>query len=75
MLTPVREGIGIAVHTLGANKLRSALTILGVVIGVSTVMKVGSTVHAGDPLLKIHARDAGRLSVALEFLAKAVEIA
>jgi putative ABC transport system permease protein len=45
MLTPVREGVGIAVHTLGANKLRSALTILGVVIGVSTVMAMASIVE------------------------------
>jgi len=44
-LHSVREGWGIAFDQLGANKLRSALTILGVVIGVSTVMAMASIVQ------------------------------
>ncbi|MGQ0713576.1 MAG: ABC transporter permease [Gemmatimonadaceae bacterium] len=39
------ENIGIAVDTLRANKLRSALTVLGVVIGVSTVMAMAAIVQ------------------------------
>jgi len=39
------EGFGIAVDQLRANKLRSALTILGVVIGVATVMAMASIVQ------------------------------
>jgi putative ABC transport system permease protein len=39
------ENIGIALDTLRANKLRSALTVLGVVIGVSTVMTMAAIVQ------------------------------
>jgi putative ABC transport system permease protein len=38
------EGVTIALDAIRANKLRSALTILGVVIGVTTVMAVASLV-------------------------------
>jgi putative ABC transport system permease protein len=41
----VGEGVGIALDSMRANKLRSALTILGVVIGVSTVMAMASMVQ------------------------------
>lgn len=39
------EGASIAVDALRSNKLRSALTILGVVIGVTTVMAMASIVQ------------------------------
>jgi pyrimidine-nucleoside phosphorylase len=68
------ERIGRACVALGGGRAKAADAI-DFSVGVSNVMKVGSTVNAGEPLLKIHARDAGRLSVALEFLAKAIEIA
>lgn len=41
----VPEGVGIALDAIGASKLRSALTILGIVIGVSTVMAMASIVQ------------------------------
>jgi putative ABC transport system permease protein len=41
----VRSNIAIAIDTLRANKLRSGLTILGVVIGVSTVMMMAAIVQ------------------------------
>lgn len=41
----VRNNFAVALDTLGANKLRSALTILGVVIGVSTVMAMAAIVQ------------------------------
>jgi putative ABC transport system permease protein len=41
----VAEGAAIALDSIRANKLRSALTILGVVIGVTTVMAVASLVQ------------------------------
>jgi len=44
-LHSVAEGWAIALDQLGANKLRSGLTILGVVIGVSTVMAMASIVQ------------------------------
>src|SRR5258707_4799861 len=40
----VREGWRIALEQLRANKLRSALTVLGVVIGIATVMSMASIV-------------------------------
>lgn len=45
LLHSLREGVGIALDALRANKLRSALTILGVVIGVATVMAIASMVQ------------------------------
>lgn len=41
----VTENIGIALDTLRVSKLRSALTILGVVIGVATVMAMAAIVE------------------------------
>ncbi len=41
----VGEGVAIAFDALRANKLRSFLTILGVVIGVTTVMAIASMVQ------------------------------
>jgi len=43
-LHAVREGWRIALDQLRANKLRSSLTILGVVIGIATVMAMASIV-------------------------------
>ncbi len=45
MWQSVREGVWLALDALRANKLRSALTILGVVIGVMTVMAMASIVE------------------------------
>ena len=41
----LRENVTIAVDALRSRKLRSALTILGVVIGVSTVMSMAAIVR------------------------------
>lgn len=45
LLDQYRENLGIAMDTLRVAKLRSALTILGVVIGVATVMTMASLVE------------------------------
>ena len=45
MIRNIGEGVWIAVDSIRANKLRSFLTILGVVIGVSTVMTIASMVQ------------------------------
>ena len=44
-LPNVTEGVIVALDTMRANKLRSALTVLGVVIGVATVMTIASMVE------------------------------
>jgi len=44
-LTPITEGIGIALDAIWVNRLRSSLTVLGVVIGVATVMAMASIVN------------------------------
>ena len=45
ILEAARENIALAVDTLRVNKLRSGLTVLGVVIGVSTVMMMAAIVQ------------------------------
>jgi putative ABC transport system permease protein len=45
VLRNIGEGVGVAFDALRSNKLRSALTILGVVIGVTTVMAMASIVE------------------------------
>jgi putative ABC transport system permease protein len=45
VLRSLGEGVTIALDAIRANKLRSLLTILGVVIGVTTVMAVASLVQ------------------------------
>jgi putative ABC transport system permease protein len=44
-LPNVTEGVVVALDTMRANKARSALTVLGVVIGVATVMTIASMVQ------------------------------
>src|SRR5579875_2005994 len=40
-----RESFKMAIDTLRANKMRSALTILGIVIGISTVIAISSVIN------------------------------
>ena len=47
-MTPTLEGVGIALASLRAHKLRAALTILGVAIGVIVVMVIGAIIAGFD---------------------------
>jgi putative ABC transport system permease protein len=44
-LTHAKEGIKLALDTLRKNKLRSGLTILGITIGISTVILISSAIN------------------------------
>ena len=44
---PVYENLRMAMDTLRSNKLRSFLTIIGVVVGVITVMLISSIISGG----------------------------
>ena len=43
-MTPLLEGVGIALESLRAHKARAALTILGVALGVMVVMGIGAII-------------------------------
>ena len=47
-MTPTLEGVSIALTSLRAHKLRAALTILGVAIGVIVVMVIGAIIAGFD---------------------------
>ncbi len=43
-VTSVRDGVLIALESLRSNKVRASLTILGIVIGVATVMTMAAAI-------------------------------
>lgn len=45
VITQIREPVNMAMDQLRGNKLRSGLTILGIVIGVSTVIAISSVIN------------------------------
>jgi putative ABC transport system permease protein len=47
-LSELREGLGISFDAVRANKLRSTLATLGIVIGIVTVTLMGSAIHGLD---------------------------
>ncbi len=47
-MTPLLEGVGIALDSLRSNKVRAVLTILGVAIGVMVVMVIGALIAGFD---------------------------
>jgi putative ABC transport system permease protein len=45
MAIDVREGVGIAFQAIRANKMRSFLTVLGVIIGITSIMAIVSIIE------------------------------
>jgi len=58
-LTALREGVGIALDSLRANKTRAALTILGVTIGVAVVVAMAATVEGINSSVEESIRSSG----------------
>ena len=56
----IRNNVAVALDTLRANKLRSGLTILGVVMGVSTVMTMAAIVGESKRRSSARSRSRGR---------------
>ena len=52
MAIDVREGVGIAFHALRENKLRSFLTVLGVIIGITAIMAMISIIEGLNQSMK-----------------------
>src|SRR2546423_333493 len=59
----IYENLMMALQTLRANKLRSALTVIGVVIGVWTVMAIASIISGIDEAVKKAVESFGTRSV------------
>src|SRR5688572_4231640 len=64
----IYENLKMALHTLRANKLRSALTVVGVVIGVWTVMAIASIISGIDTAVKKEVESFGTRSIFLHKL-------
>jgi putative ABC transport system permease protein len=58
-LNDSRESISMALQTLRANKLRSGLTVLGIVIGVATVIAISSLINGVNNRVEDIARSFG----------------
>jgi putative ABC transport system permease protein len=57
-----RESVGIALHTMRSQKLRSALTMLGVVIGVASVISVAAIINGLNSHIKGKVQEIGSQS-------------
>src|SRR5687767_15150624 len=59
----IYENLKMAINTLRANKLRSFLTVFGVVIGVITVMLIASIISGIDVSVKREVESFGTRSI------------
>ena len=55
----VREGVVMALDTLRVNKMRSGLTILGVVIGITSIVGMTAMIRGFDESLRQTIREIG----------------
>lgn len=63
LTTDIKENLKLAVDTLRTNKLRSFLTVVGVVIGVWTVMAIASIISGIDVAVKAEVESFGIRSI------------
>ena len=61
----IYENLMMALQTLRANKLRSLLTVVGVIIGVVTVMSIASIISGIDTAVKKEVESFGTRSIFL----------
>ena len=60
LLSELREGFGISWDAIRANKMRSVLTTLGIVIGIVTVTLMGAAINGLNQAFIRNALRAGR---------------
>src|SRR5215210_3979860 len=63
---PFREAIGIAIASLRSNKLRSLLTVLGILIGVSSVIAVVAITEGLDAYIAEKVLELGSQSFSVQ---------
>ncbi len=59
----LREIVGMSVDTLRTNKMRSALTVLGVVIGITSIVGMTSLIRGFDETLRDSIRQLGPTTI------------
>ena len=62
------EVLRMAMHTLGANKMRSALTVLGIVIGITSIVGMTSLIRGFDSSLRESIEELGPSTIYLSKL-------
>ena len=67
------RALGLAVVALGGGRLRSDQAI-DPAVGLSDIVELGAHVQAGEPLLRIHARDAAAARLAAERIGDSIRI-
>ena len=67
------EAVGRGVLLLGAGRVRTE-DVVDHAVGVSHLVKVGETVEAGAPLMRVHANPTSKLGEAREWLERAVSL-
>ena len=67
------RALGMAVVVLGGGRLRSDQAI-DPAVGLSDIVELGANVQAGEPLLRIHARDAEAVKLAAERIGDSIRI-
>ncbi len=67
------EWIGRACIVLGAGREKTTDAVDSAV-GLADLVKIGDSIDAGEPLVRVHANDQGRLERAKEYLGRAFEL-